>query len=54
MTADWVPLPYEVLKIDLEPDRERGAGHQPRGVRHHVETAGHDRMGIGTALSIWT
>ena len=46
MTADWVPLPYEVLKTHLQPHRERGARHQPRGLRHHVEAAGHDRVGV--------
>ncbi len=50
MTADWVPLPYEVLKAHLQPHRERSARHQPRGLRHHVETAGHDRVGIKADL----
>ena len=31
MTADWVRLPYELAGARLEPDRERGARHQPRG-----------------------
>ena len=46
MTADWTPLPYEVLKTHLEPHCERGARHQSRGLRHHVEAAGHDRVGV--------
>ena len=30
----------------LQPDCERGARDQPRGLRHHVEAAGHDRVGV--------
>jgi GMP synthase (glutamine-hydrolysing) len=37
MTADWVPLPYEVLKNDQQPYRERNPRHQPRRLRHHVQ-----------------
>jgi GMP synthase PP-ATPase subunit len=42
MTADWTPLPYEVLKRISQPDCERGARHQPRGLRHYFEAAGDD------------
>ena len=40
-------LPYEVLaKISLA-DRERGAGRQPRRLRHQLEAAGDHRVGGG-------
>ena len=42
MTADWVPLPLRSAEDHLQPHRERGEGHQPRGLRHHVEAAGND------------
>ena len=32
---------------DLQPDHQRGARHQPRRLRHLVQAAGDDRMGIG-------
>ncbi len=46
MTADWVPLPHEVLKNNIQPDRERSKGREPRGLRHHLEAARHHRVGI--------
>ena len=46
MTADWARLPHELLAIDLVADRERSQGHQPRGLRHQLEAAVDDRMGI--------
>ena len=46
MTADWAKLPYDVLGEDLEPDRQRGPGRQPRRLRHLVQAAGDDRMGV--------
>ena len=46
MTADWARLPYDVLERISQPDHQRGARGQPGRVRHHVEAAGHDRMGV--------
>ena len=46
MTADWAKLPYEVLGEDLQPDRQRGPGGQPGRVRHLVQAARHDRVGV--------
>ena len=46
MTADWARLPHELLAIDLVADRQRGQGHQPRGLRHQLEAAVHDRVGM--------
>ncbi len=51
MTADWAKLPYDVLGEDLEPDRQRGRGREPRRVRHLVEAARHDRVGVGRPRS---
>ena len=33
----------------LQPDRERGERREPRGLRHHVEAAGNDRVGVKSA-----
>ena len=49
MTADWARLPYDLLETDVEPHHQRGAGRQPGGLRHHVEAAGHDRVGVTRA-----
>ena len=46
MTADWARLPYDVLGADVEPHHQRGPRHQPGGVRHHVQAARHDRVGM--------
>ena len=35
----------------LQPHRERSAGNQSRGLRHYLEAAGHDRVGVGLHLS---
>ena len=46
MTADWARLPHELLAIDLVAHRQRGQGHQPRGLRHQLQAAFDDRVGI--------
>jgi GMP synthase PP-ATPase subunit len=46
MTADWAPLPHESAVARLEPDHQRGARHQPRDLRHLVQAACDDRMGV--------
>ncbi len=46
MTADWAKLPYEVLGEDQQPDRQRGRGRQPRRLRHQLQAAGDDRVGM--------
>ena len=51
MTADWVPLPYELLAHDQLAHRQRGARHQPRRLRHHVEAARHHRVGVSRRRS---
>ena len=33
-------------RADVEPDHQRGARHQPGRLRHHVQAARHDRMGM--------
>ena len=47
MTADWAKLPYDVLAQISQPHRGRGAGHQPRGVRHHEQAAEYRGVGVG-------
>ena len=61
MTADWTPLPYEVLKRISSRIVNEVRGHQSRGLRHHVKAAGHHRVGVrarrsgvrGSRLSCW-
>ncbi len=48
MTADWAKLPYDILGPDLVADRQRGRRRQPRRVRHLVQAAGDDRVGMRT------
>ena len=40
MTADWAPLPHEVLKSISSRIVNEVTGNQPRGVRHHLQAAG--------------
>ena len=42
MTADWVPPAARGAEDHLQPHRERGEGHQPRGVRRDQQAAGDD------------
>ena len=50
MTADWARLPHDLLARDLLAHRQRGARHQPRRVRHQLEAAVDDRMGVTESL----
>jgi hypothetical protein len=46
MTADWAQLPYALLARVLGPHHQRGARHQPRGLRRVEQAAGDDRVGM--------
>ena len=46
MTADWARLPYDAARDDVAADHQRGARHQPGRLRHHVQAARHDRVGV--------
>ena len=46
MTADCYPFDHAFLGRDRHPDHQRGQGHQPRRLRHHLEAARHDRVGV--------
>ena len=46
MTADWARLPYDLLERISSRVINEVAGRQPRGARHLVEAAGHDRVGV--------
>ena len=46
MTADIYPFDAAFLSRVRDADRQRGQGHQPRGLRLYVEAAGHDRVGV--------
>ena len=46
MTADWARLDPAFLARRLEPHHQRNPRRQSRGLRHHLEAARHDRMGI--------
>jgi hypothetical protein len=51
MTADWARLPYDLIELVLDADRQRDPGGQPGRSRRHFETPGHDRVGVGEALT---
>ena len=46
MTADWARLPARRARRDRLADRARGARREPGRLRHHVEAARHDRVGV--------
>ena len=46
MTADWARLPHDLLGAHLVAHRQRGARHQPRRLRHQLEAAVDDRVGM--------
>ena len=46
MTADWARLPHELLARDLVAHRQRGEGHQPGRLRHQLQAAVDDRVGV--------
>ncbi len=48
MTADWARIPYDVLEMMSQRIINEVAGHQPCRLRHHVEAARHDRVGVTT------
>ncbi len=53
MTADWARLPYEVLERMSRPHHQRGRRRQPGRLRHHVEAAGHHRVGVSDPHLAW-
>ena len=44
MTADWARLPHELLATHRQRIVNEVQRHQPRGLRHHLETARHHRI----------
>ena len=48
MTADCLPIPHGLPGAGREPHRQRSARHQPGDLRHHLEAAGDDRVGVST------
>ena len=46
MTADYYPFEHAFLGRVASAHHQRGAGDQPGDVRHHVEAAGDDRVGV--------
>ena len=51
MTADYYDFSHEFLGAAATAHHQRGARHQPRRLRHHLEAARHDRMGVGRSYS---
>ena len=52
MTADWGPAPRRVAGPDVESDHQRGRRDQPRRLRHHVQAARHDRVGVTSSAPV--
>ena len=46
MTADWYRMPHDLLRPHGAPHRERSPRRQPRRLRHLLEAAEHDRVGV--------
>ena len=46
MTADYFPFEPRLPGARRDADHQRGARHQSRGLRRHVEAARHDRVGV--------
>ena len=46
MTADFYPFDMALPRPRRHPHHQRGQGHQPRHLRHHLEAARHDRVGV--------
>ena len=42
----FLPLRDVVPRPRRDPHHQRGQGHQPRHLRHHLEAARHDRVGV--------
>ena len=49
MTADWAKLPVRRAGQDLVADRQRGPRRQPGRLRHQLQAAGDDRVGVTPA-----
>jgi hypothetical protein len=52
MTADWVPLPHDLLATISSRIVNEVRGNQPRGLRHFVQAASDHRMGVARLLPI--
>ena len=50
MTADWTHLPHDLLARISTRDHQRSEGRESRRVRHLLEAARHNRMGVVTPL----
>ena len=46
MTADWTPPAVRLARPHLDPHHQRSEGRQPRGLRHQLQTARDDRVGV--------
>jgi len=49
MTADWAHLPYEFLAEVSNKIINHVKGVKPRGLRHLLQAASHNRMGVTQA-----
>ena len=53
MTADWARLPYDLLERMSNRIINEVPRHQPGRLRHHVEAARHDRVGVTPTRLMW-
>ena len=51
MTADYYPFTHDFLGETATRIINEVQGDQPRDLRHHLETAGHDRVGVTGRIS---
>ena len=52
MTADWARLPYDLLERMSSRIINEVDGRQPGRLRHHLQAAGHHRVGVAALAPV--
>ena len=47
------PVPARALGANRDPHHQRSARHQPRRLRHHLQTLRYDRVGVSGVVANW-